>query len=273
MAAGQSRPQPIPVFAEMSSINPVFLLPGALKANPNLGAQYAASLNLGAGQFCTNPGIVCGIATEELSEWQASARAALEEAPRQPMLTMGIWESYVDGCLNRDRSLPEGVMANEPGVAKPMIQDVNLVEFLKDEKLSEELFGPAAVVVRCHDATQLCDLAEKFEGQLTATIWMGEGDEPLAQELLQILSRRAGRVIVNGFPTGVEVNVAMQHGGPYPATSDPRFTSVGGAAIERWLVPVCYQDVPDALLPAALQNANPAGIPRLVNGVWTKEGV
>lgn len=273
VSAGQSRPQPIPVFAEMGSINPVFLLPGALKDIPNLGALYAASLNLGAGQFCTNPGIVCGIATDDLSDWLASTGASLDEAPRQPMLTMGIWESYVDGCLNRNSSLPEDAMADEPGVARPMIQEVSLMEFLKNDSLAEELFGPAAVMVRCQDATQLCDLAERFEGQLTATIWMGQGDEQLAKELLSILSRRAGRVIINGFPTGVEVNSAMQHGGPYPATSDPRFTSVGGAAIERWLVPVCYQDVPDSLLPAPLQNANPEGISRLVNGTWTKESV
>jgi len=271
--AANARPVPIPVFAEMGSVNPIFFFPEAVRQYPELDAQYAASLTLGAGQFCTNPGLLFVVADEAGRELVDRLKAIIGQAGSQPMLTEGIAAAYRTGC----GALAQHRLALAPdsatGHARPHLATVTSGEFRSDPRLHAELFGPAGIIVMCQDTAEFASLARELEGQLTATLWTTEVEQSRAQDLLLALTAKAGRVIVNGFPTGVEVGEAMQHGGPYPATSDPRFTSVGTGAIARWARPVCYQSVPDSMLPAELQDANPLGLVRRVNGVDTKDSV
>ncbi len=266
------RPEPIPVYAEMSSINPMFLLQHALEKNAEtIGAAFADSLTLGAGQFCTNPGLVLAIRGAAADRFIAAAKAALEAKPASTMLTAGIHAAYQQGV---DRLLQAGGVklvargshgeAVCAGQAALFVTDADA--FLADRALEAENFGASSLVVLCADAAQMRDVAEHFEGQLTATLFLEEQDRAAAIQLLPILERKAGRILANGFPTGVEVAHAMVHGGPFPATGEGRSTSVGTAAIERFLRPVCYQDIPAWLLPASLQDANPVGIVRLREG-------
>jgi NADP-dependent aldehyde dehydrogenase len=271
VAVAQARPVPIPVYAEMSSVNPVLLLPGALAADDgSLARGYVASLTLGAGQFCTNPGLVFALAGDALDRFTRTAAQAIREVPAQVMLTSGIAESYRRGSA---------ALAGEPGVAVAAqgmegdahrggarLLTVTGSDFLQAPAIAEEVFGPSSVVVACRDIADLCTCLAMLEGQLTATMHLTVTDYPAAGRLLPLLERLAGRIVVNGWPTGVEVCRAMVHGGPFPATSDPRATSVGALAIERFLRPVCYQGFPDSLLPAALRDANPWALPRRVFG-------
>jgi 2,5-dioxopentanoate dehydrogenase len=267
-----ARPVPIPVHAEMSSVNPVFLLPGALTTRAEaLGNAFVGSLTLGAGQFCTNPGLVIGIAGEGLERFVVSAAAALEAAPSATMLTPGIAEAYRKGvealagspaAWKVARSREEG----GPNACRPALFVADAAGFLAHPDLAREVFGAASLVLRCADGTEMVAVARSLEGQLTATLHLEPRDHPLAAALLPVLEEKAGRILANGWPTGVEVCHAMVHGGPFPATSDPRTTSVGTLAIRRFLRPVCYQDLPEALLPAALKAGNPLGLPRLVDG-------
>ncbi len=272
-AIAASRPEPIPVYAEMSSINPLFLLPAALKARGEaIGRDFVASLILGAGQFCTNPGLVLAIEGPDLDVFLRSAAAALEASAATTMLTENIQSAYCKGveqlAAHRDVTLvARGKATVGPNEAQAGLFVTDLRSFLADERLRDEVFGSASVVVRCPDAASLRTAAEALEGQLTATLQMDEGDTDLARTLLPVLERKAGRLLVNGYPTGVEVGHAMVHGGPFPATSASRTTSVGSLAIERFLRPVCYQDLPAALLPAALRDDNPLGVPRRLDGV------
>lgn len=273
VAIANRRPEPIPVYAEMSAINPVFLLPAALAQRADaIGQGFADSLTLGAGQFCTNPGLVLGVEGPDLDRFVQAAGAALAHKGAQTMLTAGIHGAYCSGVET---------MAATPGV-QPVAQGMGagvlhnaaqarlfLTEartLLAEPALSAEVFGPACLVVRARDMEELLAVAEHLEGQLTATLHLEESDHPLARRLLPVLERKAGRLLVNGFPTGVEVCHAMVHGGPFPSTSNAMFTSVGASSIDRFLRPVCYQDMPDALLPAALQQANPLGMWRLTDG-------
>ncbi len=266
-----ARPRPIPVFAEMGSVNPLFVLPGALVENLDTIAKgYAASLCLGVGQFCTNPGVLVGVQCDLFQQFLAAVAGHLAEVAPGTMLYKGVLtqlESAVQGW-RKDARLTEVWCGNQtPGRALPALFSTTAEHFMKDLDLHSEVFGPAALAVGCESADQLLEVGSSFEGQLTASVFFGPPDAPTAQRLLPLLSRFAGRVIANGFPTGVEVCSAMQHGGPYPATTDSRSTSVGTAAILRFARPIAFQGLPDEMLPPELQDANPRGIRRKVNGV------
>jgi NADP-dependent aldehyde dehydrogenase len=273
MQVARSRPEPIPVYAEMSSINPVYLLPAALAERSNaIAAGFVAAQQMGAGQFCTSPGLIVAIDGAPLEAFLDSAGALLAASPCQTMLTPGIHSAYQEGIAalaahpavtTVARARPtEGAHQCRAGLFVAQAAD-----FLADERLANEVFGACTLVLRCRDAGEMLQLTRALEGQLTAAIHQGGGeDDSLARALVDELELKVGRILFNGFGTGVEVCQAMVHGGPYPATSDGRTTSVGAAAIERFLRPVCYQDVPDRLLPPALQQDNPLGVPRLVDG-------
>jgi NADP-dependent aldehyde dehydrogenase len=273
MRIAAARPVPIPVHAEMSSINPVFLLPAALEARADaLGAAFVGSLTLGAGQFCTNPGLVIGIAGPALDRFIAAASAAVEKAPATTMLTPGIHAAYGKGVAAlegnaRVKALARGIVGEGANACGAALFVADASAFLSDHALSNEVFGASSLIVRCADAAQMLEVARGLEGQLTATLHLDAGDHSLARDLMPILEERAGRILANGWPTGVEVSHAMVHGGPFPATSDPRGTSVGTLAIQRFLRPICYQDLPDDLLPDPVKQANPLGLPRLVDGL------
>ena len=265
MKLAQQREQPIPVYAEMSSVNPVLVLPAALAARGEAIAKaFVASLTLGAGQFCTNPGLV--LVPEAGHEgFGAKVAEALSASPAATMLTPGICGAYKSGVDRlaanpRVRLLRRGQAASGPGHAgQAAVFATDAASFVADESLREEVFGASSVLIRCKDAQAMREVVSRLEGQLTVTLQMDAGDMPFARQLLPLLERKAGRVLVNGFPTGVEVAHAMVHGGPFPATSDGRTTSVGSKAIERFLRPVCYQDFPAELLPDDLREV--AGLP------------
>ncbi len=252
------RPDPIPFFGELGSVNPMFLLPAALAARGAQIAQgWAGSLTMGAGQFCTNPGIAVVIDGPEAAAFAAAATAALAPMGAQTMLTDGIARAYRDG---RDRVAgTTGVRALLTSTcdmrnATPYLYEVTGDDWLANHALGEEVFGPLGLIVRVHDAAQMEAMALSLQGQLTATLHLDEADHAAAQRLLPVLARKAGRVLANGFPTGVEVCDAMVHGGPYPASTNFGATSVGTLSIRRWLRPVSYQNLPAALLPADLQS-------------------
>ena len=270
-AVAAARPVPIPVYAEMSSVNPVFVLPGALEDAGALATGYVSSLPLGAGQFCTNPGLVFAAEGPGLDSFIDAAAEALAQSQPQTMLTGGIHGSY-DAAVAKLVSAP-GVLARARGPvcdghqqARAALFVTDFDTFTRNPLLAEETFGPASVIVTVAAPEMLPGVADTLEGQLSASIRMRDSDSALAARLIAALELRAGRIVVNGWPTGVEVSRAMVHGGPFPATSDGRSTSVGSAAIERFLRPVCYQDVPDALLPETLREHAP-GLPRAVDGI------
>lgn len=274
MAVAASRAQPIPVYAEMSSINPVFLLPHALAQRGTAIAQgFATSLTMGVGQFCTNPGLVLGIQGSEFESFAAAASAALAPTPAATMLTAGIANSYQAGVQTLAQQMDVRTLAHvaaSSGKAGAALFVTSAKTFLTQRVLHNEIFGPAALLIACEDLAEMRQIAEKLEGQLTATLQLEEEDYAAAQDLLPVLERKVGRILVNGFPTGVEVASAMVHGGPFPATSDGRSTSVGTAAIQRFLRPVCYQNMPQALLAPALRDKNPLGIWRRFDNVLGK---
>lgn len=265
------RPEPIPVFAEMSSVNPLFALPGALAARSDtLAAAYIESVTLGVGQFCTNPGLVIALDGPHLDEFIDAAAHALEKKGAQTMLTAGIAAAYADGVKARDAAgaarLATGAQNDAACSALPALYQTSAQAFLASPQLADEIFGPTSLIVVCGDEDEMLNVARHLEGQLTATLHLESDDLPLARRLLPVLERKVGRILANGFPTGVEVSYAMVHGGPYPATSDSRATSVGAMAIERFLRPVCYQELPAALLPQALSDDNPLNLWRLRDG-------
>lgn len=277
--AAASRPEPIPVYAEMGSVNPVFVLPGALKERADEIAQgYIQSVTLGAGQFCTNPGLVLGLGGEPLERFtEAATRHAAEAAPAT-MLHAGIHDAYQAGVERIERT--EGVQRAGGGgaAAEAGNNQAACAIFTTDTRtleahphLNEEVFGPSSIVTSCDSAEDLRRIARNLEGHLTATIHGTERDLAEHADLVALLQKKVGRLIFNGFPTGIEVCHAMHHGGPYPATTDPHFTSIGTAAIYRFARPICYQNFPDAALPEALRNRNSRGIWRLVDGEWTKD--
>ena len=267
-----ARPEPIPVFAEMSSVNPVFLLPGALEHDTEAIAKgFVASLTLGAGQFCTNPGLVFAVAGAALDRFIAAAGAALSGCGAQAMLTPAIHRAYdqATAWLARAHGVQTGGRghgATGPNQAQGALFVTDARTFRQNPRLAQEVFGPSAVLVRVEYPEDLLSLVETLEGQLSATIHLREADHAFAARLIPVLERKVGRIIANGWPTGVEVAHAMVHGGPFPATSDSRTTSVGSLAIERFLRPVCYQDLPKELLPEVLRDGE-GRFERLVNGV------
>ena len=276
-----NRPQPIPVFTEMGSQNPVVLLPKKLAAEAEQVAEgFVTSLNMGVGQFCTNPGLILGIEGPELDRFIEAACACLVKQPAGVMLNQGIQEAYNEGVA---------MISSQPGVTKkevgesseskpgccgqPTLMTVSADAFIANPKLTEEMFGPAALLVKCQNSAELQDVIRCLNGQLTGTIQSADGEMAEYADLIDLLKDRVGRLLVNGYPTGVEVCHAMVHGGPFPATSDVRFTSVGSAAIDRFLRPICLQNYPQELLPEALQDSNPLDIWRLVNGRLTQDAL
>ena len=279
--AAAARPTPIPVFAEMGSLNPFFVLPGALKIRGTEIAQsLAKSATLGVGQFCTKPGLALGLHGADLDGFVSALGAAITATPAGTMLHAGIAERYRSGLAGwhaspnlrvAGESANAGTAAAARGPAAVLTTDAKT--FLGNTKLHEELFGPATLVVASDSRERLEDIARKLEGQLTVTIHATPEDVKEFAGLIDILREKAGRLVFGGVPTGVEVGPAMQHGGPYPAATDSRFTSVGTAAIFRFARPVCYQDFPAAWLPPELQDANPRGIWRMIDGKWTRDAV
>jgi NADP-dependent aldehyde dehydrogenase len=272
VATANARKEPIPVYAEMSSINPFFLLPNALAANPAKIAQgFVDSLTLGVGQFCTNPGLVIALEGPDFDAFRKAAAEALGVKPAGTMLTAGIHKAYLDGVSKRSgiegvKLVGQGSAEGVGCAAQAALYETDAATYLASPALEDEIFGPSSLVITCKSIDEVVQVANHLEGQLTATVHATGDDRELAAKLLPVLERKAGRILFNGYPTGVEVSHAMVHGGPFPATSDARSTSVGATAIERFLRPVCYQDVPAELLPAELQDANPLGLTRLVDG-------
>lgn len=277
--AGAGRPDPIPVYAEMGSVNPVFVLPGALDARADAIADgLAASVTLGVGQFCTCPGIAAGVDGAHFQRFVSRMEELIAKAHPGTMLYPRILQSYVEGA--RQLGTIDGVrtVRGEGGSgaggaqAQPTLFVTDARTFLAHDALRHEVFGPSTVLVGCDSREQLEEVARALDGQLTATLHGTPGDLAAHAGLLSILERKAGRLVVNGFPTGVEVCSAMQHGGPYPATTDARTTSVGTAAIDRFARPVAYQNFPPSALPPELQDANPARVWRSVDGERTRQG-
>jgi NADP-dependent aldehyde dehydrogenase len=251
-----ARPEPIPFFGELGSVNPMFVLPEAAAARgPEIGKGWAASLTMGAGQFCTNPGVAVVVDAPAADGFVQATKAALAEIGPQTMLTNGIASAYREG---RDRiaagtSVQEVLTsACELRNATPYLFETSCDAWLNDTNLAEEVFGPLGLVVRANGPAQLAEIARSLHGQLTCTLHMDDGDADLARRLLPVLERKAGRLLANGFPTGVEVSDAMVHGGPYPASTNFGATSVGTLSIRRFLRPVCYQNVPAGVLPEDL---------------------
>jgi len=274
----QERKVPIPVFAEMGSINPVILLPSALeKRAEELAQKCAGSITLGSGQFCTNPGLMIAVQSPALERFKTSLAAAILVSPSSTMLTSGIFTNYSQlskDVLDDDHIdlLAESTVINKELQCQPAarVALISARDFLSSSKFQEEIFGPYSLLVAAENSDELREVVGVLEGQLTATLMAEPEELEHYPKLLNELIDRTGRLILNGVPTGVEVCAAMQHGGPHPATNDSRFTSVGSMAIYRFARPVAWQDWEDALLPDALQSQNPLGIYRLVDQKWIK---
>ncbi len=269
----QRRREPIPVYAEMSSINPVFVLDS--RATPEVAREYVSSLTLGSGQFCTNPGLVFVPRGERGDTFVAAVDEAVSAATGQTMLTPGIREAFDAGVTSLESAgvdvVGRGRAGDGSNAPSPVVFQTDAARLASDEVLQSEVFGAASLVVRYDDPADLPAHADRLEGQLTATIQASDGDVEAVRALIPVLERKVGRILYNGWPTGVEVGHAMVHGGPFPATSDTRTTSVGSLAIERFQRPVAYQNLPEALLPAPVSDANPWREIRMVDG--TIEGV
>ena len=274
VALGANREEPIPVYAEMGSINPVVILPEALKVNGESWAQkYAGSINLGAGQFCTNPGLILGIEGEELETFGKNLAAHLGEQPAHCMLHPNIQSAYESGkqtMLDAAGTEVLAVTLEAEGAndGKPALVKVTGDDFLANTKLHAEVFGPFSMLVSCTSKAQLLEVLNALEGQLTGSLIAETSEVATYADVIDALRSRVGRILFNGVPTGVEVCPAMHHGGPFPSSSDAKFTSVGNDAIYRWVRPVSYQDWPQELLPDALKEGNPLGILRKVDGKY-----
>ncbi len=273
-----ARPVPIPVYAEMSSVNPVFVLPGALGDRADaLGAEFIASVTTGNGQLCTSPGLIFVIESPDADAFISAAADAVAQSASAPMLNSGIAASFAQGVerLNTTESVSKiATGADDPSIVscgQPQLFVTTADALLANPDLQDEVFGPASVVVRARDMDQLLAITDELEGQLTATIQVSPTDYGDARALMDKLELIAGRVLINGWPTGVEVGHAVIHGGPFPATSAPATTSVGSSAIDRFLRPVAYQNVPDELLAPELKDGNPLGVSPRVDGVITAQ--
>lgn len=272
MAIAAARAEPIPVYAEMSAVNPVILMAHALEERAEaLAADYVGSVTLGSGQFCTNPGLVFAIEGPALDRFVAAAAGAIGRIPAGVMLSAAISDAYragVDRLTANPRvaTVGQGLPSEGPTRGAAALFAIDADDLDREPDLAEEVFGASSVLVRCRDAAALERVITRMEGQLTATIHFTDADLADVARLVPLLEHKAGRLIANGWPTGVEVAHAMVHGGPFPATSDGRGTSVGTLAIDRFLRPVCYQDFPDALLPAALRDGAQAGVPHRRDG-------
>jgi NADP-dependent aldehyde dehydrogenase len=273
------RKEPIPVFAEMGSVNPVFLLPEKLSQSAEQTAKmYAASVTASVGQFCTNPGILIGIKSEGLDRFLKSLSDEIKNIAPGTMLHPGIAKAFVEKrqkAISQNGVHVAAVSSQQPqeNQGLPTIATVDASEFLKNALLHQEVFGPYSILVICEDDQQMIDVALHLEGQLTSTIIATENDVQQHESLIEAIKNICGRFIMNGVPTGVEVCLSMNHGGPYPATTDSRFTSVGADGIKRFVRPISFQNWPDSLLPDELKNNNPLGIWRTINDSLTKEKI
>lgn len=278
--AAAQRPEPIPVFSEMGSVNPVFLFPSVLANHAQATAEALyRSVTLGVGQFCTCPGLVFAAQGEGLQRFIDRLAEQTEQGVPGSMLNAAIAKGFVS-AFDKAASVPgvrvalsvrEGDPQKTEG--RPGVLTTDAKTWIGRKELQEEIFGPATIVVRCGSEAEVIECAKALEGTLTATLHGTPEEIESSRELLGVLNRKTGRLITNGYPTGVEVGFAMQHGGPYPASTDPRFTSVGAAAIYRFARPLCFQNFPDRALPPELQNANPRGIWRMIDGRFTKDAV
>ena len=264
------RESPIPVFAEMSSINPIYLLPQAVEQHPEeLANAIASSVNTGAGQFCTCPGLLIALDSVHLAHLVEFLKSDFASYPPLTMLHAGIQKNYSERksrVFEAEAVFTEFVSSDQENgeqKAGPAIASLAASDFLEDPRMQDEVFGPFTMLIRCRNMEEMKAVAKCIQGQLTSTLRGTDGDFAYAQDLIDILREKAGRLVFNGVPTGVEVCNAMVHGGPYPATTDSRFTAVGHAAIRRWARPVAYQNCPQALLPDELKDGNPLGI------LWT----
>ena len=271
-----ARPEPIPVYAEMGSINPVFILPGAVaERRAALVDGLHASATVGVGQFCTNPGLIVLQRSAAAEQLVQALAAKLATTPEAAMLTVGIQKNYTHNLKTRAQQPGVKVIAQAKAVAvcgaAPVWFETDALEFLSNHALAEEIFGPSSLVIWCQDRAEMLTVAHELDGNLTATLHVGTAEANAQGDLIDLLATKAGRVILNGYPTGLEVSSAIVHSGPYPAASDGgRSTSVGTRALNRWARLVCYQGFSEDLLPPELQSVNPLGLRRLVNGEWTK---
>ncbi|MGE0589459.1 MAG: aldehyde dehydrogenase (NADP(+)) [Cyclobacteriaceae bacterium] len=273
------REVPIPVFAEMSSINPVVLLPDSLEKNSKATATLlAGSITLGVGQFCTNPGLILAVEGKGLEQFITELSTEISKAVPGLMLHEGIAANYVkkmaEALAQKGVKLEVQATAEsskgDKNQGRPTVASASAAEFLKNPSLAEEVFGPFSLIIRCKDMAELNSVVSHVHGQLTSSVIGEESEVSKHPSLLNILTEKAGRLIINGVPTGVEVCPSQNHGGPFPATTDSRFTAVGTDALKRFARPVSYQNFPDALLPDELKNGNPLGIWRIYNGDWKK---
>ncbi|MBU2705292.1 aldehyde dehydrogenase (NADP(+)) [Zooshikella marina] len=271
------RPEPIPFFGELAASNPVFILPDALKQqHENIADNLCKSFTLNAGQFCTKPGLVVVMEDENLSTFIETLKKLCAQQPAQTMLSASIYQHYIQQCDKRQSipgviTLASGRPSQGNNQAQVQLLSTSAKHFLKHPNLENEIFGPTTLLIICANEDELFAITDQLSGQLTASIFQQQ-NTPLVEQLMLRIQQRVGRIIFNAFPTGVEVNHAMHHGGPYPATTNSHFTSVGSQAIQRFLQPCCYQNTPDELLPPALQNANPLKLWRLVDGKLTQAG-
>jgi 2,5-dioxopentanoate dehydrogenase len=284
------RKEPIPVFAEMGSVNPVYLLPEKLNSSASeVASMYAASITLGVGQFCTNPGLIIGIESEALQKFIHDLGKAVQKIAPAPMLHAGIVKAYKENKENA--LLQEGVHLVAEGAvitSTPLsnnttpfdstqgiatVATVDAKTFLSNPLLHKEVFGPYSLVIRCANTNEMLQVAQQMEGQLTSTLMATENDMQQHDAIVDAVKQTCGRIVMNGVPTGVEVCLSMHHGGPFPASTDARFTSVGADAIKRFARPICYQNWSNALLPDELKNENPLNILRRVNSEWTKNKI
>ncbi|MCB1228888.1 MAG: aldehyde dehydrogenase (NADP(+)) [Verrucomicrobiae bacterium] len=279
--AANARPAPIPFYAEMGSVNPIFVLPGALKERGEaISAGYIQSLTLGVGQFCTNPGLVLGLESDELSAFVEGAASGAKGAAPATMLHAGIHHAFVEG-VNAMQHRSGLTLVGESGTpADPAKSEAACYVFETDAdglrnnpELFEEVFGPVSTVVKCPSPSDLEEFAAQLDGSLTASIHGTEEDLATYRGLIDILEKKVGRLIFNGFPTGIEVCHAMHHGGPYPATAHSYFTSIGTRCIQRFVRPLCFQGWPQSQLPEELRDDNPRGILRLVDGEYTRDAI
>jgi alpha-ketoglutaric semialdehyde dehydrogenase len=279
--AAAARPDPIPVFAEMSSLNPVFILPEAMKQR---GSQIAeglrGSITLGVGQFCTKPGLIFGLEGADFDQFQQTLASSTETAPPATMLHAGICDAFHQGLGRASKIDGVSLVARSKQPAAPdktqgeaVVLRTNLATYRQHPELAEEVFGPLGILISARTIAELSEVASSLEGQLTASLHGTAADLSDAASLVRILERKAGRLIVNGFPTGVEVCPSMNHGGPSPAASDVRFTSVGTAALYRFVRPICYQDFPATLLPDPLKDTNPLALWRTIDGRLSQEPI
>lgn len=273
------RPEPIPVFAEMGSVNPIYLFPDTLKeGTASVAQQIAESITLGVGQFCTNPGLIVGMQGKEFEECIRMLSDKISTTPPGKMLHSGIAKAYHEKshlALHQEnvKQLNTTLDTIDDIHGIPILAHIDASHFLSNPLLREEVFGPFSLIITCKDINEMNAVAASLHGQLTSSLIATEAELIHHKSLVELIASKCGRIILNGVPTGVEVCLAMQHGGPFPATTDPRFTSVGGDAIKRFARPISYQNFSDALLPDALKNNNPLNIWRTINDQLTKDPI